>query len=211
MLSVAGSEAAVERSFSAQGTVHSDRRNRLTDKMVEAEMYIRFNRLALRRAAGEVKNSSEKTAEIIDDDDPDNVDDEAASSVADLFKRIAVEHDEQPQEQLQQQEQQEQQQERHDEQSAQPAVVRSLPRARPSTDHVERFIAEYVRTRNITARFKWRDHHEQQLQAAAVNYVPPMLDTVMDLKKKIMLYVRGMDVVESVAAAAAAEDVIVPS
>jgi hypothetical protein len=56
-----------------------------------------------------------------------------------------------------------------------------------------------------------RDHHEQQLQAAAVNYVPPMQDAVMDLKKKIMLYIRGMDVVESVAAAAAAEDVIVPS
>ena len=203
LLSVAGSEAAVERSFSAQGTVHSDRRNRMTDKMVEAEMYIRFNRLALRRASGEVKSSSEKTAEIVDDDE-ENDDDDAASSVADLFKRIAVPVllPEQDEKQPQQQPQQPQQQ---DEQPPQPAVVRSLPRPRPSDNDIERFISEYVRTHNITARFKWRDHHEQQLQAAAVNSVPLMLDTVMVLKKKMMAYVRGLDVVVG---AVAAEDVM---
>ena len=35
LLSIAGSEAAVERSFSAQGSTHSDRRNRLQDEIVE--------------------------------------------------------------------------------------------------------------------------------------------------------------------------------
>jgi hypothetical protein len=40
LLSIAGSEAAVERTFSAQGDVHSDRRNRMADAAVEAEMFI---------------------------------------------------------------------------------------------------------------------------------------------------------------------------
>ena len=43
LLCVAGSEAAVERSFSAQDTVHTKKRNRLSDKSVQNEMFIRFN------------------------------------------------------------------------------------------------------------------------------------------------------------------------
>lgn len=140
-------------------------------------------------AFGEVKSSSEKTAEIVDDDD------DAASSVADLFKRIVVPVPEQDEKQSQQQ----------DAQPPQPAIVRSLPRPRSSTDDVQRFITEYVHRHSITANFRWRDHHEQHLQAAAVSSVPPMLDTVMVLKKKMMAYVRGLDIVVR---AVAAEDVM---
>ena len=43
LLCVAGSEAAVERSFSAQDAVHTKRRNRLSDRSVQDEMFIRFN------------------------------------------------------------------------------------------------------------------------------------------------------------------------
>ena len=43
ILCVAGSEAAVERSFSAQDAVHTKKRNRLSDSSVQDEMYIRFN------------------------------------------------------------------------------------------------------------------------------------------------------------------------
>jgi hypothetical protein len=43
LLSVAGSEAAVERSFSAQDAVHTKKRNRLSDRSVQNEMFIRFN------------------------------------------------------------------------------------------------------------------------------------------------------------------------
>ena len=48
VLCVAGSEAAVERSFSAQDAVHTKKRNRLSDSSVQDEMYIRFNSDALR-------------------------------------------------------------------------------------------------------------------------------------------------------------------
>jgi hypothetical protein len=43
LLCVAGSEAAVERSFSAQDTIHTKKRNRLSDQSVQNEMFIRFN------------------------------------------------------------------------------------------------------------------------------------------------------------------------
>jgi hypothetical protein len=43
LLSVTASEAAVERSFSAQSLVHSKRRNSLHNDAVEAEMMLKFN------------------------------------------------------------------------------------------------------------------------------------------------------------------------
>ena len=39
----------MERTFSAQGDVHSDRRNRLADVIVESEMFIEFNERTVRR------------------------------------------------------------------------------------------------------------------------------------------------------------------
>ena len=52
ILSVCGSEAAVERTFSAQGLVHTDLRNRLGDATVEAEMFIKFNQRTLSGVEG---------------------------------------------------------------------------------------------------------------------------------------------------------------
>ena len=53
LLSVCASEAAMERTFSAQGLVHSDLRNRLSDATVEAEMFIKFNQRSLARVEGQ--------------------------------------------------------------------------------------------------------------------------------------------------------------
>lgn len=47
LLSVSASEAAVERTFSAQGDIHSDKRNRLLDSSVESELFVRWNTRAL--------------------------------------------------------------------------------------------------------------------------------------------------------------------
>jgi len=47
MLSISASEAAVERTFSVQKLVHSYSRNRLLDRSVKNEMFIRFNSRAL--------------------------------------------------------------------------------------------------------------------------------------------------------------------
>ena len=49
LLSVTASEAAVERSFSAQGAVHTKKRNRLLDQSVQTEMFVKFNSAALNK------------------------------------------------------------------------------------------------------------------------------------------------------------------
>lgn len=218
LLSVAGSEAAVERSFSTQGTVHSDRRNRMKDAMVEAEMFIRFNRVALRRAAGEV-SSRKKVKEMTDDDD--EAVDEDASSVAELFRRIEMPEEKQPQQSQQPQpqpqpQQQQQQESEAEELPTEPVVVRIVPRPPESSDDVQRFIVEYVRTHDppITARFRWQSHFEQRLQCAAIRNNPPMRDVVGELKRKIMKYVRGLaaeEAAEEAAQEAAEESVAVES
>jgi hypothetical protein len=51
LLSICASEAAVERSFSTQGAVHSKTRNRLGADGVDAEMMLRFNASALENIA----------------------------------------------------------------------------------------------------------------------------------------------------------------
>jgi hypothetical protein len=52
LLSITATEAAVERSFSAQGTVHSKKRNRLLNSSVEREMFIKFNLRLLAETPG---------------------------------------------------------------------------------------------------------------------------------------------------------------
>jgi hypothetical protein len=49
VLSLTASEAAVERSFSMQDSIHSKRRNRLLNSSVEDEMFIKFNCRALNK------------------------------------------------------------------------------------------------------------------------------------------------------------------
>ena len=43
LLNVVPTEAAVERSFSAQSFLHSETRNQLTDKVVEGLVFIKMN------------------------------------------------------------------------------------------------------------------------------------------------------------------------
>ena len=196
LLSIAGSEACVERSFSAQGTVHNDRRNRLKDSMVEAEMFIKFNRLALRKAAGEAVGRDR--LELMTDE-YDGLDD--APSVTELFNRVPVAEQDVKQPEQQQQQQQQQQPEEQEEQQLDSEleeavavpVVSSIPRPPPSTDDVTRFVVDYVRNtpHTITARFRWQPWHEQQLQAAGAAFEPPMRDTVTVLRRKVMQYVRA--------------------
>ena len=52
LLSITATEAAVERSFSAQGTVHSKKRNRLLNSSVEREMFIKSNLRLLAETPG---------------------------------------------------------------------------------------------------------------------------------------------------------------
>jgi hypothetical protein len=89
ILSIAGSEAAVERTFSAQATVHTKKRNRLLDLSVEQEMFIKFNRQALQSAAYRQQHQHgghyiELTADM------EEVEVEDLPSLIEVFEREAV-------------------------------------------------------------------------------------------------------------------------
>jgi hypothetical protein len=49
LLQISASEAAVERTFSAQDQIHSKKRNRLLDDNVEQELFIKFNHRAIHK------------------------------------------------------------------------------------------------------------------------------------------------------------------
>ena len=55
LLSVAASEAAVERTFSAQALVHNKRRNALSSDAVESEMFLKFNARAMNSNAASIR------------------------------------------------------------------------------------------------------------------------------------------------------------
>jgi len=57
LLSIAASEAAVERTFSAQDAVHRKLRNRMTNELVAAEVFYKFNRRLLHESAESLADS----------------------------------------------------------------------------------------------------------------------------------------------------------
>jgi hypothetical protein len=71
------------------------------------------------------------------------------------------------------------------------ATVSAVPPP-PTENDLQAFIRMYVRDHGIHARFRWRDYHLQQLEAAAGDWKPvPLRDTPDQLKKTIMQWVRN--------------------
>ena len=194
ILSVAGSEAAVERSFSVQGLVHSNRRNRLNDSSIEAEMFIRLNEHLLSSSSNGSsgnKRRRKQTPLTVDVDDDDNSD-EPMPSVVELFQRPAVAAVEV---------------EAQDAQAAAAAVnvaeemrVMELP-APPPVDMVEAFIQQYVKEQHVTSNYRWIGHRTQVLEGKAALHSPPIIIHTKLLQDRIMEYVEGAAAGEENAAA----------
>jgi Protein of unknown function (DUF 659)/hAT family C-terminal dimerisation region len=202
LLSIAGSEAAVERTFSAQDEVHCKRRNRLGDASVEAEMFIKFNERTVSRVEdwqGEKKakrkrqrspleRAEQQVAEMGDDYEED----EDRPSIAGLFKRPEprrVEASEGKEEKRD-----EQRVEEEDECEAPMAAAVSAVPAAPLVDPVQAFIAHYVKEHGIHSKYRWKDWEMQVLEQAGQAWVPKMKDTTEVLKRKIMAWLRNTNI-----------------
>lgn len=193
ILSVAGSEAAVERTFSIQGLVHSDRRNRMNDATVEAEMFIRMNERLLdeeRSSSSSGKGASRKRKQtpllqpLAIDMEVNEQDDEPMPSVAALFHRPApVEVAEDDVEVA----------------AAAAAVVGVEVRAAvvelpvaPPVDQVEAFIKQFVLDEHVTAHYRWSPSRSQVLEGKAAGQNPPIIMHTELLKRRIKEYVAGV-------------------
>jgi hAT family C-terminal dimerisation region len=194
ILSVAGSEAAVERSFSAQDAVHTKKRNRLLDNTVEQEMFIKFNTHALKRRPAE----REQGAWIELDEKMEEV--EEVPRLSGLFSREAKA--------AEQKDRAESKEEKEEVQESSPAaVISQIDPPPPSVDDVQRFIVQYVSEHRIHARFRWQEHHMANLSNAAVRFQPSLKDTDVVLRKKIMAYVRAEQLLVDAATADTAPNV----
>ena len=192
ILSVCASEAAVERTFSAQGLVHSDLRNRMSSDTVEAEMFIKFNARTVQkvedRKVGRSKPVSEgHTVEMAEDDDDEDVE---IPSMAGVFRRM--EEQEAEEEGEEKAEEQVEQKEERKEPGAE--VVIHHVRAAPPEDEVQAFIQYFVQKYEVNAQMKrWKGDMCNNLVTEGQEWKPPMQDTEVVLKRKVMAYVRALD------------------
>jgi len=205
LLSVAGSEAAVERTFSAQGKVHTKGRNRLKDESVEAEMFCRFNGAALER-----KVQEKDTGHWIElTEDYEEV--EQAVTAGLFLARVAQEQEEHEEEKKREEDERKREEKERVEEKAEeskevadkkreeqapPSVSRiPEPPLPASADDVQRFIIDYVKKApwpsGIHAKFRWTERYLGHLSNAAVNWTPPINQTDKVLQAKIMKYVRA--------------------
>jgi hypothetical protein len=191
LLSVAGSEAAVERSFSAQDIVHSKRRNRLKDDAIEQEVFIRFNSSVLEREGTRPQAHTYIDLSV----DSANVDrSDSVRQVTGLFASFADAADE----------------EKKNEDGdvvfdSGPAVVVQIEGALPSpADLCERFIIYFIEKYGLSpgSTVRWRRDMDNVVQAEAIGFEPQVKDTLGELKRRIIAKLRPPHPIAIAAAAA---------
>ena len=156
IITIAASEAAVERTFSAQGTVHSKKRNRLIGKVVEAEMMIKFNTRALRSSPADahkpkimVMDDSYEPAALLQSEDEEEVEELPAAEI-ELEQEIPSETAD--------------------------SVLNFPPVYFTRREHVEEskkrsleFVAEYLKEREIGAGYVWSKEDSNSIESAVLS------------------------------------------
>ena len=164
LLSIAASEAAVERTFSAQAAVHSKKRNRMHGAMVEAEMFLKFNARPVLSGPPPVVFGSCR-----------EITDESEDLFADEEEEEAEEEEEQQQEEEAEAEEEEQAAAATDEEEEKEAVAASSAASRRAARRAssitfvdaDRFISWFIAEHNITAASTWNSDTRNNLQHAS--------------------------------------------
>jgi len=152
LLNLPASEAAVERTFSAQGLVHTKLRNRLLDDAVQKEMFVSFNKAAISNKPL-VQRPLVTTEEFMEDADFDT--DIEDSEEEDEEVESAAEE------------------ESKDEVGEQPAAAASAVSMRSRSMVVASntaFIDEFVNANPLCLSWRWNDEKNSALEAAAAEY-----------------------------------------
>jgi len=177
LLSVGASEAAVERTFSTQSLVHTKLRNRLLPPIVEAEMFIRFNRNSLSKStATTVGAAADQEDSGLEDSDVETTDwfDENRYSV----EEIDASTDEEPQDEEKEECEVQAMVCGDDVAPVEPEARAAAAAAASSRRAVRRaisvpfattsdFVQWYIKDRNITSAYNWNADARNALQSAA--------------------------------------------
>ncbi len=203
LLSVSASEAAVERTFSAQGLVHSDLRNRMSGDTVESEMFIKFNQRTMQKVEERtmdrsVKSLQKEVAEVGDEEDDGQVEQDI-TSIAGVFRRMEPEG--KREEDVEEEQVEEKKEDRMDEEVREAAVgpvVIHHVQAPPPEDDVQAFVEHFVRKYGVNSAGRWSADRWNDLHTEGQKWDPPMRDSDAALKRKIMAWVRAVDEKEEV-------------
>jgi hypothetical protein len=197
LLSITASEAAVERTFSRQGLIHSKLRNLLSDESVRMQMFFSFNT----RAMEQPNRHHAPSYKELDDG-------EAGKGTALLAGSESGESDEEEDEEMEEEEKPEEEKEGEGEENAeamdekQDEILEDFDRysekeekeekdEKKESDNpkksLEQFVSDYVRNNRITKGFKWNEWKENQLQAELID--AGIKTVYSDVKMMIRRYV----------------------
>ena len=181
LLSVTASEAAVERTFSAQDAIHTKKRNLLKDDIVEAELFVKFNRRALNRTFIQHGVVVELNADAADE----------------VGEPAAAFHDSEPEFESEVEEDAEQEESKHDPESASvPEDPIPIPSTGARTEE-ERldirltFIRKYIMINNVVRGYRWGPDQCAKLMTTALNWDPPVDENQVDLIAAIKAEVKN--------------------
>jgi hypothetical protein len=200
LLSITASEAAVERTFSRQGLVHSKLRNRLSDDTVRMQMFFSFNTRALEqphRHHGpsckelEVEEVDKGTALLTEwqaeSSDCETEDEDEEEDEEEDEKRNEEEREKEVKEMEDMEEKEEKQDQVKEDEGIQEEGSRlEEKKDEKPTKSLEEFIADYVTMHRITSGYRWNTDKENALQEALVSEGIGTL--VSDVKVKIRKY-----------------------
>lgn len=200
LLSVTASEAAVERSFSRQGIIHSKLRNRLLDDSVQMQMFFSFNTRALEQpnrhhsaSVAELEEEEEETnkaaallngAQYYDDDEIVAVasedeqkaghDEESESEEEDEQAAVAAEELELDDEEEEDEEEEEKEMEQE-------------PEVGTEAQNLEEFVKKYVADNNLVRGFRLRDWQRSALQSVLLEtkIKTQEVDVILALRKYV--------------------------
>jgi hypothetical protein len=183
LLQISASEAAVERTFSSQDQIHTKKRNRLLDDIVEKELFTKFNYRAMNKKFANIKGATSDMLDVdskvscahklggIKDSDTPGSDSKEESDVAGVFQNI-LESDQEAD-------------------SNEPipnddtVFVRQHGRltgrrvrdsrydaeaAGINADTLTTFIEQYIQANNITSSYNWSKENKNLLEAATLQY-----------------------------------------
>jgi hypothetical protein len=189
LLSIAASEAAVERSFSAQDAVHTKKRNRLGKDIVQAEMFVRFNHDVLLRAE---QPTASPTSLLELDDGYCSSDAATEVDINALFTR-------KPHAKPRKRQRDADEVVEIDEADAAPtaAAAAVVPAAtRPQRTHsstqraIDEWLWTYIDKHNITDEYQWTRESKNALEAASLDR--PLGSVALPMTKQLLARLRTL-------------------
>ncbi len=184
LLELTASEAAVERSFSRQGQVHSKVRNRLGDESVQVHMSFSFNSRALAKC--EAVAASDEGEELV-------VDESDASRGTALLSQYYLADEEieaaEDEEEEEKEESDEEEDEKEDEQeeSIEEKEEEEEVEEKSLEERCQEVILKFCERSRVTQGFKWNGPREGLLESLSIEAQLGILTD--EMKKKVKAYI----------------------